>query len=234
MKLIQLYEGFEDDQRDVARQRFAEYESGDLVVRDCELLNLRGCPEHITGIFNAEGNHLEDLEGAPKRVDSSAFFSENKLDTLEGVPEVGLGLFFRDNWLTSLKGLKQKIFKGTSTISFSGNPLVDFDAEIDHVHLLHLNYTHIQQLQDIHRKIKKAHTIRIDAKGSYQMQSHVLGLLKIEGLEKIYAKAPGPRRANAPWVDIINRHLPNAEGNAALYKCHEELVEAGLEEFAKV
>lgn len=102
----------------------------------------------------------------------------------------------------------------------------------------------IASLKDIHKVFKKitgvAHGGRggeIDLRGN-PIKSHVLGLLKIEGLKRVIigfinlangGNAENKRKVKAH--DIINKHLA---GDRNLLVCQEELMDAGLEEFAQL
>ena len=55
------------------------------------------------------------------------------------------------------------------------------------------------------------------------IESHVLGLLKIKGLQEV-------RLDDIQLTKIINKYLPLGD----LLDCQEELIEAGYEEFAQL
>jgi hypothetical protein len=57
------------------------------------------------------------------------------------------------------------------------------------------------------------------------IKSHVLGLLLIKGVTEV-------RLDNRHVEEIINRHL--GKGRAGMLMAQEELIEAGLEEFAQL
>jgi hypothetical protein len=57
------------------------------------------------------------------------------------------------------------------------------------------------------------------------IKSHVLGLMLIDGLKTI-------RLDNKQVEEILNRHL--GKGRAGMLMAQEELIEAGLEEFAQL
>jgi hypothetical protein len=58
-----------------------------LVLYDCGLTSLIGCPEHITGRFVCRKNKLTNLVGGPKRVDGRYWISQAvPLQNLDGFP----------------------------------------------------------------------------------------------------------------------------------------------------
>jgi hypothetical protein len=59
--------------------------------------------------------------------------------------------------------------------------------------------------------------------GNNPILSNVLGLLKIEGLMVVYL-------LNKEVQAIINKYLPMGD----IFKCQEELIEAGFEDYAKI
>ena len=63
--------------------------------------------------------------------------------------------------------------------------------------------------------------------GGNEITSHVLGVLLIDGCEKIFID-------NKEVEAIVNEYLPNKEGRKGLLKCKGELVDAGFEEFAQL
>ena len=85
------------------------------------------------------------------------------------------------------------------------------------------NNNQITSLKDVHKQI-----VEID--GSFYalnnpIRSHVLGLLLINGITII-------RLDNIQVQKILNRHL--GKGRAGMLMAQEELIEAGLEEFAQL
>jgi len=57
------------------------------------------------------------------------------------------------------------------------------------------------------------------------IKSHVLGLLLIKGVTEVYLD-------NKQVKEILNRHL--GKGRAGMLMAQEELIDAGLEEFAQL
>jgi hypothetical protein len=80
-----------------------------------------------------------------------------------------------------------------------------------------------RSLRDIHKHV---HTMRgfLSLVGN-KIDSHVLGLLLIDGLTKVILQ-------NTQVEDILNRRL--GKGRIGMLQAQEELIEAGLEEFAQL
>ena len=103
---------------------------GDFMVNACGLTSLEGCPEEITGTFNAGSNKIENLIGGPKKVGKSYNVNGNtKLISLEGSPEE-IGETFNVtncNMLPSLEGGPKKAgsyeCSSTSIRSLKGAPI---------------------------------------------------------------------------------------------------------------
>ena len=157
-------------------------------------------PEKVSGNFYCHSNKLTSLEGGPKEVGGNFYCSYNQLTSLEGGPqEVGGDFNCYNNQLTGLLGFTKKV-DGHFTC-----------------------YTNqLTNLKDIHKHIKF-----IGAHANFQdnpIESHVVGLLLIEGLTAVYLD-------NKKVEEIINKHLK--EGRDVL-ACIDELEEAGLSQFAKI
>ena len=68
---------------------------------------------------------------------------------------------------------------------------------------------------------------------SNPIKSHVLGLLLIDGLEEVSFESfsIGADAAKHKVAQIINKHLKNGRD---VFACQEELIEAGLDEYAQL
>ena len=86
-------------------------------------------------------------------------------------------------------------------------------------------YCYKNNLTSLHNIYKQIKHIGGFANFTYNpIKSHVLGLLLIEGLTSV-------RFDNLEVTNIINRHL---SGDRDVFACQEELIEAGLEDFAQL
>jgi len=86
-------------------------------------------------------------------------------------------------------------------------------------------------LQNIHKNIGKLNgTLCLYGN---PVRSNVLGLLVIEGLKRVVLYDQDD--TNLTKVsEIVNKYLPNTQGKKGVLLCQRELLEAGLEEFAKL
>ena len=125
-----------------------------------------------------------------------------------------------NNNLTSLQGAPSVVKGGFSChhnklTSLQGAPSVvkgDFSCF----------YNNLTSLAGIHKIIKEIH----GCANFYDnpIESNVLGLMRIKGLTKVYLD-------NKQVMDILNKYL---KGDRDIIKCQSELLDAGLEEFAKL
>jgi hypothetical protein len=132
----------------------------------------------------------------------------NQLTSLEGCPtSVGGKFSCWRNQITSLEGCPTTV--GSS-----------FSCEDNR----------ISSLKDIHKQVKEIHG-RFNASQN-PIKSHVLGLLLIKGCTKVELMSNNPETKKVQ--DILNKYLPNDRGHRGLAECQDELIEAGLEEFAQI
>jgi len=164
----------------------------------------------------AGSQKLTSLNGSPERIMGSFDVSHNRLVDLRGSPkEVDTSFFCNHNQLTSLEGAPKLI---GHSFSCSNNK--------------------IESLHDVHRHL---HTVRDSMWFSYNpIKECLLGLLLLDQLRTIgsavnfrnypFASQAGLDRA----CDIVNKYLPNTLGRSVLIACQNEMLDAGLEEYAKL
>ena len=199
MKIKELYESKERSVLTVMGQQ-PEKVSGNFYCYDNQLASLKGAPQEVSGDFYCSFNRLTSLEGCPQKVGGNFYCHSNNLTSLEGCPqEVGEHFSCSNNQLTSLEGCPQKVGRD---FSCSQNKLTS--------------------LKDIHKHIKSINGFANFSDNS--IKSHVVGLLLIDGLTKVYLD-------NTKVRDIINKHLKAGRDVSA---CIKELEEAGFPEFAKL
>jgi Leucine-rich repeat (LRR) protein len=202
MKLEQLYETIERKAGDVIIKgsRIGDFEKWEdnLILENKQLTSLEGCSKEVTGDFSCCGNILTSLEYCPKIVDGDFTCSYNQLTSLKWSPEkIKMSFYAHDNQLTSLEGCPKEI-----------------GEELD------CSNNQIKDLHDIHKHITKC--AHLSLKGN-QIESHVLGLLKIENLKFVSLD-------NDELQDIINKYLPLGD----IFECQEELMAAEFEEYAQL
>lgn len=173
---------------------------GDFKCDNKKLTSLIGAPKEVTGDFICDYNNLTTLVGAPEKVNGSFHCSINKITSLKGAPKIVGGTFScGGNELTSLEGVPKEI----------GG-------------YLNINNNKITSFKDIHKIITKING-EIYCEGN-QIKSHVIGLLLIQGVKKIYSAEK--------WDKILNRHV--GKGRARVIDCQNELIDAGYEEYAQL
>lgn len=227
------------------------------------LSTLVGGPEFVGGDFVCLGNHLTDLKGAPK-VAGSFICGSNKITSLVGAPKTGpeskniTSFHCNNNMLTNLRGSPSEVMQ----FDCDENRLTSLEGGPTHVsqgfscyknvltsvegapkwigNVGNFNNNLISSLKDIHKHIEHAGDTLFFQDNP--IKSHVLGLLKIKGLKKVYlSHLPGRTHtsdnlSNAQLKlfkvqNTINDHL---DGARDIFACQEELEDEGLEEYAQL
>jgi hypothetical protein len=150
------------------------------------------------------------------------YCSTNGLTSLEGVPSHVDGGFYCDSdKLTSLEGAPSHV---GGDFSCSNNKLTSLAGAPSHVGCsFYCAFNKLTSLKDVHKHIT-------EIKGKFYafknpINSHVLGLLLIRGVTEV-------RLDNKQVEEILNRHL--GKGRVGMLMAQEDLIEAGLEEFAQL
>jgi Leucine-rich repeat (LRR) protein len=202
MKLEQLQEAKEKKAGDVVinGKILGDYSKWDedLDLNQSQLTSLEGCPKEIDGSFFCAKNKLTSLEGGPEKINGYFSCSGNKLTSLKGCVEIAPDCFNgSDNKITSIEHCPKKVKK-------------DLD----------LSNNKIKDLHNIHKYLLSCECLYIT---SNPIKSHVLGLLKINGLNYV-------NMDNEEVEDIIHKYLPLGD----IIACQDELMAAGLEAFAQL
>ena len=167
-------------------------------------------------------NKLTSLKGAPQEIGGHFTCSDTQLTSLEGAPQEVKGDFIcSQNRLTSLEGAPQKVggnfYCQTNRLtSLEGAPQKvggDFYCYINP----------LKSLKGIGKDYLKEINGTIDLDACH-IESHMLGLLKVKGLTKIEFNH------NNKVEEILNKHLKSRD----ILSCQDELIENGLEEYAKL
>jgi len=104
------------------------------------------------------------------------------------------------------------------------NELTSLEGAPSHVDgYFNCSVNELTSLKDVHKHIT-------EIRGNFYavnnpIKSHVLGLLLIKGVTRVYLD-------NKQVEEILNRHF--GKGRAGMLMAQEELIEAGLEEFAQL
>ena len=185
------------------------------------LTSLEGAPSVVNGYFSCAGNKLTSLAGAPSVVNGGFSCYNNKLTSLEGAPSVVNGDFAcSNNKLTSLEGAPSVV---NGIFYCSNNNLTSLEGAPSVVKGNFYCYSNnLTSLAGIHKIVKEIHGFA----NFYDnpIKSNVLGLMRIKGLTRVIL-------ANKQVENILNKYLT---GDRDIIKCQSELLDAGLEEYAKL
>jgi Leucine-rich repeat (LRR) protein len=194
-----------------------------LNIDSLDLTDLHGCPKFIQGDFSCSFNSLESLEGGPENIDGSFSCGFNRLTSLKGGPTVVSDYYnCRNNYLTSLIGAPTHLYNGlgceyNQIHSLEGCPKIIFDE----ANFLNNKLTN---LHDIHKHISVC--AKLDFSQN-QIESHILGLIKIKNLENVtFSDFPKAKELTG----IVNKHLKNRD----IFAFQDELMAAGFEEYAQL
>jgi hypothetical protein len=213
------------------KEKFKNYETeyqGDLLIGDYKIDSLEGCPKEVDGTFSVSSNRLTSLKDGPTDVNGDYYCDNNSLKSLEGSPERinGGGFNCAKNWMTTLKGGPSYV---RGDFSCERNNLTNFEgfpAKIGGSLYAHSNK--FTSLEGIHLQIKSIgyhkagwSVARFDVN---PIISHVLGLLLIDNLSAVALD-------NKLVADIINKYL---KGSRDVIDCQNELMDAGLDEYAQL
>ena len=148
--------------------------------------------------------------------------TNSKLTSLEGAPShVGRYFDCSNNQLTSLEGAPSHVGGDFGCYS---NQLTSLEGAPSHIGGdFCCSNNKLTSLKGVHKHITE---IRGEFACRHSpIKSHVLGLLLIKGISLIEID-------NIEVEEILNRHL--GKGRAGMLQAQEELIEAGLEEFAQL
>ena len=208
MKLKELFESAGTSVADLG----IEYTDGDLLLYPAEL-SLYGAK-----VFT----RLTSLKGSPNHITGDFYCNDNEIVTLIGGPSIVDGDFICNrNNLTTLEGSPEKV--GASFFC-PLNRLTSLKGITKNIgHSLNCSNNLIASLKGVHEHVTGVGSM-FDATGN-PIKSHVLGLMLIDGLKAI-------RLDNKQVGEILEKHL--GKGRAGMLMAQEELIEAGLEEFAQL
>ena len=148
--------------------------------------------------------------------------SYNELTSLEGVPRhIDVGIYCSHNELTSLEGAPSHV---NGNFDCSYNKLTSLEGAPSRVNGGFDCFDNkLTSLKDVYKHIAEIKGVLCAIENP--ISSHVLGLLLIKGVTKV-------RLDNGQVEEILNRHL--GKGRVGMLMAQEELIEAGLEEFAQL
>ena len=222
---------------------------GDIQQNDYQLTTLEGvvpdgCTE-VEGYFNIEKNWLTDFKGGPTRVGGYFYAEKNKLTSLEGAPETvgfsrqtsgspGSVVVFDiagNSNLKSLKGGPKKVngkyYARRCGLTSLEGVASEIKGELD------LSHNALTSLQGIHKLFKGGSLDGVISLDWCPIKSHILGLMLIPKLRGAYNESGGANPNDfSKAIVIVDKHLKSKERD--VIDCQQELIEAGLKEFAQL
>ena len=191
-------------------------------AKERSILSVKGKQEDpYPGDFFCSYNKLTSLQGAPSVVNGYFFCYNNNLTSLQGAPSVVNGIFScSNNKLTSLEGAPSVVNGGFACFSNNLTSLEGAPSVVNGGFSCFSN--NLTSLAGIHKIIKEIHGCA-DFNGNL-IKSNVLGLMRIKGLTRVILD-------NKQVQNILNKYL---KGDRDIIKCQSELLDAGLEEYAKL
>ena len=174
------------------------------------LTSLEGSPEIIGDDFEVSGNRIASLKGAPVQIYHAAYFSSNKIRSLKGCP-------------TLVK----------NTLALNDNEIEDVtDGERISVgkHLF-LSNNKIKSLVGISNSFERINGF-LKISGN-PIEEGGVELLLIPGLTDVDFTDSKSGLDDFRQLEIIlNKYLKQKKGDSVIYDAQQELIDAGLEEFA--
>lgn len=151
------------------------------------------------------------------------------IDTLFGSPiEVERHVKIDSTSLKSLKYLPAEAEK----INLVVPSCITFDAQLEKVREMHFHASKFKSLHNFHKSVKSLRELTFDLT-SNPIEECVLSLLLIKDLTWTYTLNkpinPNSKKLKAA-IEIVNKHLDEKD----LLECKTELIEAGLNSFAKI
>lgn len=213
----------------ITKKTAEEVWEGDFSVGNLGLISLVGSPKQVNGGYFCYGNNLTDLQGMSPNVTFNINCSGSKLKSLKGAPErVNGWMDCSDNLLTSFVGGPKTV---ATEFNASLNLLTSLEGaptDMGNIRLTH--NSHLTNLKDVHKHIKSLNGI-FNVEGC-PLKSHVLGLLLIDGLTWVFMD-------NKDVQNILNKYITKIDNSMNmrrqfLLQAQEDMIEAGLEEYAKL
>jgi len=184
---------------------------GDFDIKRLRLKSLDGCPTDITGVFNASYNIFPDLKGGPRRVAGDYYVSYN--------PE-----------LKSLDGMAETVVGG---INLSSTRISEEDFKYLPKKIKDLRLSsceNVKNISTLHKHVQEIETA-IGLSG-VDLTGGLLGLLKIKNLQALQYGFSTDRPLDRA-LKIVDSYLPT-KSDDAIMDCQDELIDAGLEKYARI
>lgn len=159
------------------------------------------------------------------KVSENFVCSNLRLTSLRNSPRsVGRNFSVQLNLLTSLEGGPEKV---GGTFSINENPVTSLEYAPREMDSLMLRRTKISSLKNIHKQIREIHW---DIYLENKPMTNILGLMLVKGLQEVILDTHTNTKTDKA-VKILNKHLVVGRD---IHACQEEMLEAGLSEYAKL
>lgn len=201
---------------------------GDVWINNCSLETLIGLPEVVESLYLIN-TRIKDLRFAPKVFFGDLVINNNRnLSSLTGCPaEVPGDFSCCDNHeLKSLEGGPKKVGKSYKIDTCNALKSIDGIAETIGKHLSICNNRALDNLEGINKKVKSCGG-KLDVSGNYFTHS-IMGVVVLKGITSLEYKFGG--KASKAFEIIFKCR---DEGKDAL-ECQDLLIDAGLQDFAKL
>lgn len=183
---------------------------GNFTINRLRLKTLEGCPTDVTGLFNASYNIFPDLTGGPRRVGGDYYASYN--------PN-----------LMSLEGMAETVVGG---INLSSTRISEEDFKYLPKKMKELRLSSCENIKTISGLNKYVEEIeRALGISGVDLTGGLLGLLKIKGLIGLQYGF-GSDKPLDKALKIVDNYLP-VKSSDAIMDCQDELIDAGLDEYAR-
>jgi hypothetical protein len=201
--------------------------NGDIHATSCLLTSLSGCPDKVNGNFSITGNSkLTSLVGGPCEIGETYSAENCNILSLAGAPTV-VGHSFTVMGNQSLNSLVGGPIKVGGFYSAANCGLVSLDGlPVTIGTSLFLRDNPLTSLQGINKLKEMNGWIGL---ANCPITSHILGVFFIKGCKGVRINDTGNFGKAA---NIVNVYL--YQGRAGVLACTQELIEAGLDDFANI
>ena len=200
--------------------------------------------DHFSGMFDSSNLRTDDgkrvtltsLAGLPKVITGSCGVRFDGKNLIGGLDEIDGDLTIAAPNLTSLEGIPSYV--GGDIRILSDNPFAVFikkhrffkpRTKGGQFNEFGRAWLTLNSIKGIHRQLKEMRGLFLIDLGN---DISLMPLLLVNGLDMIAVNTKSKRLTKA--VTIYNKYLPNNRGMSGIGECQDELVEAGLEEFAEL
>lgn len=207
--------------------------SKDFTIIDSDLSSLKNFPAQVDAYVTLNGNSkLKSFVGDLKKCKSLSA-DDCSIHNLDGLPEIEMNFSIQSaEYLTSFKGSPKKLLG----VFAGGFPYVtSLEGLPEQAGSIIINSGgRIKSLAGIHNIVKQCESMHFSGfdSGITEFEGHVLGLLKINGLKTVsggHGTFSGYKFRKA--MEIVDKHLKDKKD---IVECQAELIDADLEEYAKL